>query len=102
MQLIQMLKGFNADGLDMDEAICLLSIARGMHKTYEEKAVEPPEWLNDAHSALDKEVSRRYRDSLERELKDIEAREEQLKTASEKREDLAAKKARITAALGKP
>lgn len=101
MQLLQQLKGVQVDGLQLDEAVLLLAIAGKMDEAYQQTVGEAPQWLTDARETLQKEVKSRSQDALEKRLKELEAQEDRLKSAQEKREDIAKERARIEAKLGK-
>lgn len=100
MQQLQQLKSFDASNHNVEEMVCLLALAMGMIAVYEASG-EVPEWLGDQRAALTKAIEAAQRDELERQLKEITARQEALKTADEKRGELREKEARIRAKLNK-
>jgi hypothetical protein len=101
MQLLESLRNVNIDRLDMDEIVAALTFANAMAMTYQSVGLETPEWLVDSTDTLKREAGARHRDQLEKELREIEQREETLKSQSEKRADLSSKKKRIMAQLGR-
>lgn len=102
MQLIQQLNSVQVEGLQLDEAVFLLSIAGSVIATFRDTVDEVPQWLTDAQETLRKEVKSRAQDALERRLKELEQQEDRLKSAEEKRGDIKAEKARLLAKLRKP
>lgn len=96
MNVLQQLKSFDPQAHTVDEMVCLLATANGMAEIYETQlAGEQPEWLIERRSQLEKELDSRYRDELERQLKEVQARQEALKSQEEKRHDLKDKEARL-------
>jgi hypothetical protein len=89
------------DGLQLDEAVALLGFAHTMKGTFEATVGEVPQWLSDSINALDKEVKSRAQDALERRLKELQIQEDRLKSAEEKRADIAKEKERLLKKLGK-
>lgn len=95
MQALQQLKSFDPAGYSIEEMVLLLGTANLMTSTFLSVGAEVPEWLKDANKALSKEIETRSRDMLEKELKELTAREEALKTKEEQRKELEAKRKRI-------
>lgn len=102
MHVIQQLRSFDPQsGVSIEEMILLATTAEQIAAGYSSRAMEVPEWLEDKLGALEREIETRSRDALLRELKEIEAREEALKTSQERRSELALKKARIQERLSR-
>lgn len=99
MHTLQELKSFSPEGHSLDELAFLLATANSMAQVYAERGGEVPEWLSDARHGLEKEIDSRQRDELERQLKEVQARKEVLKTKEEQRADLDAKEKRLLARL---
>lgn len=98
---VDVLKQFDPARYDLEEMISMRAHATSMLAVYTEMGMEAPLWLSDAYDKLNKEIKARARDALEAELREVSAREESLKTAAEKREDLATRRKRIEEKLAK-
>lgn len=102
MHTLAQLKSFDpSNDNSLEDMVFLLSSAIALGVTYEHLGMEVPEWVTEASQRLKKEIETRSRDALERELKEIEGREEALKSNEQKRNDLASKRERIKAKLAK-
>ena len=100
MEILDKLRKFNLDSLSLDEAMFLLVNARQLAAGYGSFQASVPEWLNDNIVALEREVRSRYRDELERRLKEVKARRANFRSAEEKRQDADAEIAALEKALG--
>lgn len=100
MGILQELKQFKLEDESVDEMLMMHASAKMLHQSYIGFGLEPPEWVVDKLSALDREIRIKQRDELERELKKTELALEGLKSAQEKREDLRAKANRLRSRLG--
>lgn len=100
MQPLQALKSFDAANHSVEEMVFLLATATSMEQGYE-KFGEAPEWLLEQKAALEKAIEAAQRDDLERQLKEVQAKREALKSAEDKRQDLADKEKRLLAKLHK-
>lgn len=98
MQPLQQLKSFDPAGYSVEEMVLLLCTAQAMIAAFKTLG-EVPEWLTDAEKSLRKEIDMRMRDELERQLKEVTAREEALKTKEEQRSEMAEKRKRLEARL---
>ncbi len=99
--MLEQLKRFDPEAGDLEEAIALAGFADIFQNQYAKRSLETPNWLKEKSEALDREIHKRHRDYLEKELKAEETRLETLKTAQEKREDAKQRIDRIRAALGR-
>lgn len=99
--MLEQLKRFDPEAGDLEEAIALAGFADIFQNQYAKRSLEIPNWLKEKSEALDREIHKRHRDYLEKELKAEETRLETLKTAQEKREDAKQRIDRIRAALGR-
>ena len=86
--MLQQLKNFIVDRLDVDELFALSALGKSIHKEYQERGLPTPIWLGEQMATLEREILARRRDELEKRLKDIKAQRSTLETASEKRERL--------------
>lgn len=101
MTMLERLRGLDAESLSADEMVELRQGARALETEYTTQSYEVPEWLRDRAQMLDREIGARRQDALMKRLKEIDAQEQTLKTASEKRADLQTERERINAALGR-
>lgn len=95
--LINQLKGFVADRLDLDELVSLYAFAGYMARTYEELTIKAPEWLPVKTKEVKREIERRTQDERERKLAELKARRAALATPDEKRTKLDAEIAALEA-----
>lgn len=86
--LVNALKNFVTDRLDMDELFALSAFGKSLRTEYQNREMPVPSWISDQLNALDREILARRRDELEKRLKDIKAQRTTLETAAEKRERL--------------
>lgn len=93
--MLEKLKGFEGERHDLDDLVVLLAFAASLRDAYGSVGLEQPEWLKDATTAIEKEISTRTRDMLQKDLRETEARLDGLKTTTERREELTAKAARL-------
>jgi hypothetical protein len=99
--LIQRLKAFDADRCDLDELVFLHSESRSAAAAYVDNGLMVPEWLTDATAQISQEISTRRRDQLIKEAKLLDVQEQALKTRSEKRDQIASRRAEIDRLLGR-
>ena len=86
--MLDLLKNFDANRLDMEQLVELSAEARKMASEYEALKVEVPEWLGIQTKSLRREIASRDADRKERALRDLKARRSTLKTVDEKRTEL--------------
>lgn len=98
--MLEKLKHLDLDKLDIDQAVSLVAFGDMLIYTYEKRELEVPQWLTDNVRELNREITARHRDNLEKALKETDAGLEALKTQGEKREDLKARQERLRKALG--
>lgn len=99
--MLKELRGLDIERTDLDEMVALSAFGRDMKTEYDRLVIPVPEWLEDRLTELDRETRLRRTDALEKKLKELNAREDALKTADQKRTDVATEKAKVLAALGK-
>lgn len=99
--VIDQLKNFNERnvGTELLEVVALSVQAKAIRAEAEAKNVPIPEFLDDVIRALARTIGERTRDARELRLKEIAAEESRLLTSAEKRDRLAAEKAKLTAEL---
>lgn len=98
-QRLEELRNFNVERASLDEMLLVERDLDGLRASYERRAVPTPEWLADQISTLNTEITRRTKDDLERRLKELDAQEAGLMSATEKRERLAKEREAIRARL---
>jgi hypothetical protein len=98
--MLQELKSFDANRASIDELMGYAAYGRLLRTEYEVREVEPPEWLGVQLTSLGNEIKAKNRDRLEARLRELNARQESLKTTSEKRAENAREISRLRKALG--
>lgn len=86
--LLQQLKSFVADRLDLDDLIALAAFGRHLRTEYETNQLDEPEWLDVQLKSLRREIHTRNADKLEARRREINARLESLKTPSQRKQAL--------------
>lgn len=99
--LIQLLKQFDADRNDVEDLVSLSAVARLVQNEYSVIGVEEPDWLTVRVKEIRREIKARTQDSVEKELREAQARLESLKTPEEKRAAIREKIALLTEKLAK-
>jgi hypothetical protein len=94
-EILEKLRNPNIDRLDLEEAVFLFSFGNMVLTSYKEQDLEAPTWLEDSIGALKTEIKDRRRDNVLAALKENEAKYAALKTAEEKRKDIAAEIERL-------
>lgn len=100
MGLIDQLKHFDKDKITLDELVLLSVGAKGLSGEYQTWNLGEPEWLSDARRSIASEIQRQSADRIALELRELDAEDARLMSASEKRaqnqkrrEELLAKRA---------
>lgn len=99
MTMIERLRGIDADTLSPDEMIELRAGATALQAQYQASGYEVPEWLRDRTAMLDRELSAKRADAIQKRLKELDAQELGLETAQEKRDRIKAERERLQQAL---
>lgn len=86
--MLQRLKTFSTDQVDLEELIFLAMLADAMAETYTNHDVDQPEWLTARQKELTREISARVEDQRVARVKNIKARLESMKPESVKRNEL--------------
>jgi hypothetical protein len=86
--MLQQLKSFEPNRLDVDEVVSLSAYAKILRAEYEAQKVEVPEWLDPKMADLSKAIKKLYADRVAAELKETRARRLNLNTVQETKEDL--------------
>ncbi len=86
--MLERLKNLNAEIPNFEELVELSAFARNMRGEYEHLNAEVPEWLDAQTRVLRREISARQQDSIEKRIKELKARREQLTPAEERRQKI--------------
>ena len=97
---LQLLRSFQADRMELEEMLALSMFARALKTEYAGHRLPVPAWLTEQSDKLSAAISTHRRDELQRQLKEVRLRKDQLKTAEERRTDLSKQEADLIAALG--
>jgi hypothetical protein len=100
LTMLQQLKNLDTDNAHLDELVALLTFGQQLQTTYATQALEAPDWLDEKMTSLRSKISTMRKENLERALKNVQSKKEALKTAEEKRVDLASEEQRLKKALG--
>jgi len=100
MSLLTRLKNLNTDAETLDE-IELAALGNLVRAEYDRAQVDTPEWLVGALDSLDTNIKAKSQDMLKLRLKEIDQAEQGLRTAQERRADLAKQRELIERRLGK-
>lgn len=93
------LKNFNAERMDLTELVALASFADSVVAKSQELSVELPEWVTENTKSLHREIKSKNQDRLAMKLKNAKARLETLKTPDEKRKATEDEIAKLTQQL---
>lgn len=91
------LKRFDTSFGDIEDMVALSHFAKGLRAEYEVQNLPIPEWLDDKVRQLARAIGAKTVDARSLRLKEIAAEESRLKTAAERRQELADEKARLLA-----
>jgi hypothetical protein len=101
MTIIEALKQFNVDRLDLEGLIEASALGRVLQDEVAKLGMEEPEWLTHCTKEVRREIKLRTQDQMEKLLKEKISRLEALKPPEQRREDLTKEieelKARLTA-----
>ncbi len=93
--MINELKNFTADRLDLDELVALSAFGRAFQAELVQLNAEEPEWLGPQLRSLRSEIRTRQQDRIEKLLRQKKSRLESLKPAAEKRAEIEAEIKRL-------
>lgn len=97
--MLDRLRSFDIDRMDLEEAIALSAFGRAMRAEYEVLQADAPEWLDNRLRELRREIRTRQQDSLEKRIREAKARLQALKPAEQRRAELAAEIEKLEAQL---
>jgi hypothetical protein len=98
---LSQLKNFDADRFDIDELVALSAEGKALQAEYKALDVEVPEWLDSTVTSIGRVINLRLDESLQKRLRQAEARIQALKPASERRAELESEVAKLRTKLGK-
>lgn len=93
--MLNQLKTFDANRLDMDELVYLAALGRAIREEYEALGLDEPDWVDVQLKTIKREIHARNADKLEKRRREIETRLEGLKTPTQKKQELLREKAQI-------
>lgn len=86
--MLEQLKRFDANRLDLDELVMLAAYGRELRLEYEAHNLDEPEWLGIQIKSLRREIMTRNADKIEKLVREKKARLETLKSPTEKKAEL--------------
>lgn len=90
--LIRDIRSFNRDTTPLEDAVFLSAIGKIARTEFEAKGIPVPEWLDDFNRTVSTAIDNQTREAKLLRLRELNAEEERLMPASEKRERVAAAK----------
>lgn len=99
MNLLHEIRNFNADAVNLDDAVATLAVGKSVVAEWTAQGIPAPDWLTEKVGEIGREVKARHRDFLERALREALARKTALKTREQKAADTDAEIARLQALL---
>lgn len=100
MSVIDELKGLDTNRETLDKLLLLNAQGNLLRGEYDRAQMDVPEWLVGALDTLDSTIKQQSRDNLMLRLKELEQQESGLKTAAERRTEIAAAKEKLQRRLG--
>lgn len=95
--MLEQFKAFNANKAEIEEIVSLSAFGRSLTAEYVALGVEAPSWVDARQSEIKRELSARLADVREKRKREIRAALTTLRTAEEKRADLAKELAQLEA-----
>lgn len=93
--MLERLKNFDVERADVEELVALSAFARQLTEEYKLQLIASPEWLEIRTAELKREIGTRQADIRAKRVREIKAKLNGLKTAEEKRTELAAELAAL-------
>lgn len=101
VKLSDQLKGLDVNREQLDDLILLNEQGNLLRNGYERAQIDIPDWLSGALDTLQVEIGRQTRDRLELRLKELDQAANTLKTAAERRVEIAEERAKLERKLGR-
>lgn len=98
--MLDKVKAFDENRASLEEMVELSAMARLLESEFKETGAEAPEYLSAQAKSIRRAINSRTRDLIEKQISEAESRLESLKTAEQKRQDLAAQISALKAKLG--
>lgn len=95
--MLQTLKNFDAQSTPIDELVMLSAFGNMLTAEFTEHGIEQPKWLEPKLKTLRREIETRNQDALEKRIAELKARRETLVSPTERRKQLDAEIAELTA-----
>lgn len=95
--MLKELKTFSASNADVEEMIELSAFGRSISAEYAALGIEAPKWIEEKQTEVRRELNARLADAREKRKREIRAALTTLRTAEEKRADLAKELAQLEA-----
>jgi hypothetical protein len=99
VNLLHDIKNFNADAVNLDDAVATLAVGKAIIAEWSAQGIPAPDWLSEKVGEIGREVKARHRDFLERALREAMARKAALKTREQKAADADGEIERLKALL---
>jgi hypothetical protein len=99
MYNLEQLKNLDLQRPDVEELVCLSSMATSLHFEFEKLNLDVPEWLDTRSRELKREIRARHQDQLDKRVREIRSRLDALKTPTEKRAELERELEKLTATV---
>jgi hypothetical protein len=101
MTVLARIQQLNTSRMDVDEMVQLLTDARAVRGTYEEKELPVPEQIVEGINTLDTAINLHAEDSVKKRLREIAAQRTSLESRDDKLGRLNEEEARLKARLGR-
>jgi len=97
-QVVGFLKNLNTDRPNLEELVMLHTFAKLYRAEFDHVQVEAPAWLDETVRKLRREITARNSDAMANAVRQIDAELDRLKTPSERKAELMAKREKLTGA----
>ena len=97
LNFLQELKNLNTDRNDLETLVFYSALVSSYRAEFEKVNVEAPEWVDEAHRTLRREINARNADAVANRKKSLRVALDGLKTKEEKRAELEKELARLEA-----
>lgn len=95
MNIIERLKSFDSERSNPDEMVELSAGARILAAEYQTLGLESPDWLEEKRVEVKRELDTRLADMKAKRIRELKAKLATLKTAEERRSEIAEELARL-------
>jgi hypothetical protein len=98
--MLKELMNFDAQSIPMDQLVMLSAFGKMLTTEFSEHGIEQPQWLGPRLKTLRREIATRNQDALEKRITELKARRETLLSTTERRKQLDAEIAELSAKVG--